>query len=172
MENDNTRLIPLTQGKFAKVDAEDYHRLMEFKWFFAGGYARRRIVTGTDSYGSFPMHRDILNIMPGMEVDHIDGDTLNNTRANLRACTRTQNSYNQRKRKDNKSGYKGVSWMKSMQKWRAYIWIGGTYPKGRQYHLGFFDTPEEAAEAYNVEAIKAFGQFAKLNNIKQKEEAG
>lgn len=87
-------------------------------------------------------------------VDHINGDKLDNRLANLRACSMRQNSGNSRLSSTNKSGYKGVCWHRAMKKWHAQI-------KGRG-SLGFFDTPQEAHEAYKAAAVQVFGEFARF----------
>ena len=89
------------------------------------------------------MHRIIAKAQDGMEVDHIDHDGLNNTRGNLRVCTRRQNLRNGVLRKVNSSGYKGVHKRKDRNKWQAQI----RSDSGNK-HLGYFDTPEEAYAAY------------------------
>lgn len=155
--------IPLTQGKFAIVDDEDYERLIKNgKWCIAGTYAIRGVKTlglrktRTMTY----MHRFILNAPKNMQVDHINGDRLDNRKCNLRICSPAQNSVNRGKNKNNKSGYKGVCWDSNAEKWRAYINVN--YKK---VHLGLFTCPIEAARRYNEAAIKHHGDFAQLNQI-------
>ncbi len=106
------------------------------------------------------MHRQILGLQFGdkREVDHIDGDGLNNTRANLRLCSSSQNKMNIGRRTDNKAGFKGVSWHNVMNKWRARIKING-----KEIRLGYFNTPVEAAEVYRHNASKYHGEFARLD---------
>ena len=111
--------ITLTQGKEAIVDDDDYEMLMEYKWC-----AQKRITgifyvarsTPKDSSGKqkilLLMHREITNAPKGMEVDHINGNPLDNRKENLRICTNQQNAMNRGKRSDNTSGYKGVSYKK------------------------------------------------------------
>jgi len=153
--------ILLTQGKAALVDDEDYEYLSQFKWcarkerddlFYA-----RRAVKGNVYYS---MHRLILNAPKGMEVDHINGNGLDNQRSNLRLCTKSQNQHNSHIRQDNKSGFKGVHWVNKCKRWRAKITIHGT-----QIHLGHFRIPEQAALAYNKAAIKFHGEFARINQV-------
>jgi hypothetical protein len=96
-----------------------------------------------------------------METDHIDGDKLNNTPANLRICTPSQNSANRPAPRNNTSGYKGVWYDASrpgVKKWRATI-----ERDRRQYHLGLHATSEEAARAYDAAARELFGPFARTN---------
>jgi hypothetical protein len=92
-----------------------------------------------------------------MEIDHINGDGLDNRRENLRICNHQQNSGNQGPR-GGSSRFKGVCWHKNHRIWAAFIGIDF-----KQKHLGHFHTEEEAARAYDVAALEHFGEFAKLN---------
>lgn len=93
-------------------------------------------------------------------LDHKDRNGLNNSIENLREATASQNAANSIKRKNNTSGWKGVSWDKDRKKWRAIIGINGG-----QKHLGLFQDPKEAAKAYNQAALNHFGRFARTNEI-------
>jgi len=101
-----------------------------------------------------------MNAVPGLEVDHINGNTLDCRRLNLRLCTHKQNLANQKKQSGRSSQFKGVSFSKSRGKWEAYI-----KTDGKKKHLGRFDTEEAAAYAYDLEAFRLFGWFAKLNGV-------
>jgi hypothetical protein len=91
-------------------------------------------------------------------VDHINGDTLDNTRKNLRPATKSQNAMNSVKRSAASSKFKGVSWHKQHKKWVTRITLGG-----RCHHVGLFHLEEDAARAYDCAASKMFGEFARLN---------
>lgn len=104
------------------------------------------------------MHRVILNAPKGSEVDHINGDGLDNRRANLRFVTRSQNCRNQRRTKAGKIPLKGVSWNESLGKWTAQIAIAG-----RKKHIGVFKDPVAAGLAYDAFAIEHYGSYAGLN---------
>lgn len=103
------------------------------------------------------MHREIMGLSIGdqREVDHINGNRLDNRRCNLRLATHEQNMHNARRRKDNSSGFKGVSWKVRDRKWYAAIEISG-----KRIHLGVFDTAEEAHVAYCGAADRLHGEFA------------
>lgn len=146
--------IALTRGKYALVDDCDFDELSKFKWQFNSGYASRKIWRNGKSANVY-MHRILLNFPSGIEIDHINGDKLDNRRGNLRLATRLQNIGNNGIRRDNTSGVRGVSWMSSLNKWRAYI-----AKNGKQIHLGIFERKEEAKRAYNLAALQYFGEFA------------
>jgi hypothetical protein len=159
---DHIRLIGLTQSKVAIVDVADYERLSSFQWRAQfdrdtrGFYAVRGIKENGKNKAVL-MHRVILGAKPGETVDHIDRDTLDNRRANLRIVTKGQNSWNQRLlHAQNTSGFRGVCW--SGTRWLAQITVNN-----RLYHLGCFDTPEAAAKAYDRAARELHQGFTPLN---------
>jgi len=155
-KDEKIRLIPLTQGKLAIVDADDYDWLSKYKWYGAraGGkfYACRSIKQRT-----IGMHREIMGEPKGMFIDHRDGNSLNNRKSNLRICTPAQNVLN-RGCMGGSSGYKGVSSLKKLNKWKAEITF-----KGRRIHIGHFEDEIDAAKAYDKKAKELFGEFAYLN---------
>lgn len=148
-----TKSIFLTQGKIALVDDEDFEELNKYKWCFDGQYAQRRIGKTT-----LRMHKVIIETPPGKHIDHIDGNPLNNQRSNLRVCSHAENQMNRKKSDGLSSKYKGVSWHKQTEKWRATIKIN----QGLMY-LGLFEVEEDAARAYDEAAKEHFGEFAKVN---------
>jgi hypothetical protein len=102
-----------------------------------------------------------MGVAPGVEIDHQDGNGLNNQKYNLRICTTAQNGANQRTQSRKKSSrFKGVNWDKDRQKWYAHIKVNQVLK-----NLGRFSSEIEAAKAYNKAAIIAFGKFAKLNEV-------
>lgn len=156
--------IPLTKGKFALVDDEDYDQLIMLDWCCqSSNNGHYRAVTRPDSKKrAIKMHRFILNAPPGLVVDHINGNPLDNRRCNLRLATQLQNTHNRNKSTNNTSGYKGV-WKRCdgrAKKWTAEIKVAGV-----KHFLGGFFTPEEAAKAYNIAALKFHKEFAQLNVI-------
>lgn len=153
--------IPLSQGKTALVDDEDYDWLSQWKWYAVKmkgkfWYASRK-ENNPKRHAVF-MHREIMMAPKGMDIDHHDGNGLNNTRKNLRVCTRSENACNRRLPIINTTGYKGVTWNKLEQKYKARI-----VTNGKGIHLGYFSDPLQAAFAYDEAAKKYHGEFAKLN---------
>lgn len=114
-----TKEIPLTQGRVALVDDEDFDRLSKHKWHYhKTGYARRG-EGGRKNHRKIYMHREVMNAPDDMEVDHGKGGTLDNRKSNLRVCTHKENSRNRVTHKLNSSVYKGVSWNKRDKRWHA-----------------------------------------------------
>ncbi len=152
--------INLGNSLFALVDSEDYESLNTFVWHVrSDGYAVRNKTKAESSIrGLIRMHRQVLNVDNTTHVDHVNGNILDNRRSNLREANDFQNSGNQKIRKNNTSGYKGVVWDKRDEKWLAQISISG---KGK--YLGRFDTVEQAAKSYDEAARLYFGEFAALN---------
>ena len=165
----DTYLIRLTRGKSTTVDAVDAN-LADVLWTTHTAphtvYAYRMVPNVSGKQKMVYLHRAILALMlgrdllPGEEVDHIDGNGLNNTRGNLRVCSHAENMANRRKHSNNTSGLKGVHLHKS-GKWQAQIMVSGT-PK----HLGLFTSKDEAHAAYNAAAEIHFGQFANNGGTK------
>lgn len=153
-----TKQIQLSKGLVALVDDEDFEWLSEFKWCVNDENYAIRNVQKNGKWTTTRMHRDVLNAPDFMQVDHVNCNPLDNRRCNLRLATNSQNQRNRGSNKNNKSGFKGVSWRVSRQKWLAQIEIDG---KGK--HLGYFDTPEDAAQAYDKAARELHGEFAKTN---------
>jgi len=164
--------IKLTQDQWALVDDEDYDCLNEHRWCAQKHVTKKFYVVRSSPRDSnvkrkhIYMHRVITNAPKGMDVDHINGNPLDNRKDNLRVCTRQQNCMNRRQRSDNKSGYKGVRYMKKNKNminersnpWRAQIMFNQD-----QVYLGNYKTEQEAARAYDQKAIELFGEFAQLN---------
>lgn len=155
--------VPLTQGKFATIDIEDWPRVSQFKWHASrhrsgNWYARKKCVHADGRIGVYGLHQFILGLAPGTLVDHVDGEGLNNTRQNLRPATPGQNRTNTGAQRNNKVGYKGVTKRGRYDRWQASIGC-----QGKRYFLGRFTTPEAAARAYDAKARELFGPFAHCN---------
>lgn len=151
--------IPLTQGKFAMVDAKNFDWLNQWKWQThksGNTYYAVRCIGKQPNRHKLLMHREILNIPKGMNTDHINHKGFDNRRCNIRACTQKQNCQNRQLRRGESSKYKGVSWHKKVKKWRAYI----SCP---QIHLGLFNNEIMAAKRYDEKAKELFGEFAYTN---------
>jgi hypothetical protein len=153
------------KDKFALVDDEDFDELNKYKWrCTSDGYVKRsttiKTINGERKDITIYMARFIANTPLGLEADHEDTNTLNNQKYNLRNCTRSENEHNKNKAKTNTSGYKGVSYDKSRNKWVASIMVAG-----KTIFIGRFDNDIEAAIEYNKSAIEHHGKFAKLNEV-------
>jgi hypothetical protein len=156
-DSDGAKLIPLMQGKFAIVDAEDYDWLAQYKW---SCQKSKNNFYATRAKGSarISMHREIMKAPEGVQVDHIDRGGLKNRRSNLRLCTHAENVHNSRPMRNATSKYKGVCWHKRKKKWCVSI-----SKSGKRTYLGNFDDEVEATRAYDQKAEELFGEFAYLN---------
>ena len=156
------KTIPLTRGFFATVDDKDYWGLAIHRWQSTIGNRGKVLPTRTTNVDSkrttVYMSREIMGADVGKYVDHINGDTLDNRRINLRLCTNAENLSNRGKPRNNTSGYKGVVYDKRRNKWYAYI---GCESKG--FRSKDFDSRKDAAQAYDKLALEKHGDFAKLN---------
>lgn len=161
--------IPLARGLVTWVDDDDAPAVLSHKWSVrqnrrGGKWYAYRLVRVDGRRRTVYLHRVLTGAGPGEEVDHEDGDSLNNRRGNLRLCTRSQNASNRgpTRAAGRTSRFKGVSrYSKSQDRpWRAKIGFGRAYR-----WLGNYATEEEAARAYNAAALKYHGEFAKLNEV-------
>jgi hypothetical protein len=156
------REIYLTNGMVVYVDNDDFEDLNRFAWrcqltknenrFYAVRTAKTNSKKETEL-----MHRRIAGIA-GLDIDHIDGNGLNNQRSNLRPCTRSQNLANRGTTSANKTGYKGVRKRSTHKSFEAVITFNN-----RSIHLGSFDNAIDAARAYDKKAVEVHGEFAKTN---------
>ncbi len=154
---EGAKLIPLSQGKFAIVDAGDYEELNQYKWYADKSghtyYAVRR-----KGRKLISIHRQVMKAPRGLVCDHIDHDGLDNRKKNLRLCTQGENIRNMRARKGGTSIYIGVSFDKRIQMFSAKICVN--YKK---IWIGNFKCEIEAARARDRKAIEVHGEFASLN---------
>lgn len=154
------KTIALTQGAVALVDDSCWEDLSRWRWCVSKSQdGKRHYAVRRASSGIVWMHRQIVGAPENLDVDHRDGNGLNNQRGNLRAATRRQNSQNMvRSRAGKTSRFKGVSLSSGTTRWRATIKVDG-----RRIHLGYFIDEGEAARAYDAAALKHFGEFAAPN---------
>lgn len=150
-------LIPLASGQTAKVSDKDAPRVRRHRWYFVpgrrgSGYAAAEGPGGCRLY----LHRLVAKAPKGMQVDHRNRDGLDCRRSNLRLATQRQNNGNLPLRLDSTSGFKGVVYAAYTKRWRVRV---------ASKHVGYFNTREEAARAYNKAAKAAFGRFARLNEV-------
>lgn len=158
----NVAYVPLTKGFQAIIDAADAPLIAAFTWSTKLGrhtvYSRRNDQSGGKQVNVL-LHRFLLGAPEGAQVDHINGDGLDNRRANLRLASHAENLRNRRLNANSASGLKGVYWHKSSGRWAAQI-----QANGQRKRLGFFDTPEAAHAAYCAAAQIHHGEFARTGD--------
>jgi len=148
--------VPLGNGQFAIVDDEDFDLVNQYVWQChkgGGKYGERHQYAVT----RLRMHRLVMNCPKGMVVDHINGDTLDNRKSNLRICTNAENQQNTNSR-GGTSKFKGVSFSTKKKRWKGcFMW------QGKVYYVGSFDNEEEAARAVDRKRREVCGGFSKAN---------
>lgn len=161
-----TKEIPLTKGKVALVDDEDFARVNQFKWhaicpknraWYAAHSSRDE--SNWKKRHIIYLHRFLMNPAKGQVIDHINGNGLDCRRSNMRICSIQENNRNSRPRRT--SQLKGLFFDKRTKTWRARIKDNGT-----SIFIGTFVTEKDAALAYNAKAKELFGEFARLNEVK------
>jgi|LSQX01.2.fsa_nt_gb hypothetical protein len=161
--------IPLSQGYVALVDDEDFGLIMSHnKWFankhHGNVYAKCNITRPDGRRTTLKMHRLIMDARQGEVVDHINGNGLDNRKCNLRITNERENAANRKPHKGTSSRYKGVSYHKQHNKWQSNICVNY-----KCLYLGIFEKEVDAAIAYDIAAVKHFGEFARLNFPQVKE---
>jgi hypothetical protein len=165
--------IQLVGGLEALVDDEDYELVSQYTWTPTRSkaqyswYAEASVIAperGKHANGDtrrrrIKMHTLILQTASDLVPDHVNGNGLDNRRSNLRPATGSQNMFNTRRRSDNRSGFKGVSWARRDKRWRAFISVAG-----KAVCLGDFKSKVAAAIEYNIHAVRVAGEFARLND--------
>lgn len=168
---DNVAIMDLYNIKNEKIaetkfDAKFVEDIKKFKWHLLddANYVQAKFFDQNGILQSMLLHQYIMYLSDCFEedkiIDHSNGIILDNTFANLRNCSHNQNCMNQQKQKNRSSNYKGVSWDNNSGKWKSHICVNH-----KHIHLGMFDDEMDGAKAYNVAAIKYFGEFAKLNKV-------
>ena len=139
------------------IDVEDFEKCKGHKWGLSKGYVRNRFIGSLAGF--------LLNVKTTYKivVDHKNGNSLDNKKSNLQVISNQQNKMKQKPQRNNTSGHRGVTWDRNCGKW--YSQIGHN---GKANYIGSFLTKAEAAFAYNEKAKELFGEFAILNNIRQR----
>lgn len=153
--------IPLSKGQVAIIDDCDAELVLRHKWRAKcnkGKWVVHTNIRVGDKQRTVALHRLILNAPDGIMVDHRNHNPLDNRRCNLRLATGSQNNFNSRPRRDNTTGYKGVTYESDRRKYRATIQCERVH-----HSLGRFNTAEEAARAYDDAAKRLHGEYACLN---------
>lgn len=152
--------VPLTQGAFTKIDVRDAPTVMQKCWYlYREPRTGRKYAVREELGKTVRLHRWLLNADHSDDVDHANGDGLDNRRENLRRATSAQNARNAHKRAQCTSQYKGVNWdANGRLSWRARIRVDR-----KLIHIGRFATEEEAARAYDEAARRLHGEFARVN---------
>jgi hypothetical protein len=157
--------IALSRGFSTKVSPEDLPKLSAYKWTARYNPITRSWYASAAAYidgkkTTLQMGRVILGLEPGdpRQADHENHDTLDNTRQNLRVASPAENCRNRRRRADNTSTFKGVSWCRRLAKWRVQLWVNKT-----NITIGCFNDPVAAAQAYDAAARHHFGEYAHCN---------
>jgi hypothetical protein len=145
------------------VDDDVYDFINSYTWALRVNFRnpQLRYAQVTFNGENIAMHHLVLAATEGFDVDHVNGNGLDNRKENLRLATRSQNVMNSRKSRRNcSSKFKGVSWVQHMNQWKAEITLNG-----KRKYLGCHDEEISAARAYNRAAIRYFGEFARLNEF-------
>lgn len=157
--------LELSKGYYCLIDEGDLERVSAYNWFVI--VSRNHVYASTNMWANgkrrtVKLHRWLMGCTweDTKLVDHIDGDTLNNTKSNLRIVSKQQNNTNSKVRKDSRSGFKGVFVTRREDRWEARIRING-----RQVYLGTFDSPQLAALCYDENATHLWGEHAKTNKM-------
>lgn len=159
--------INLTNGGIALVDDEDFVKLSSYKWHRHDErtlqYARVALY-GSGKQQILLMHRVVMNAPAGVDVDHRDGNGLNNQKNNLRLCTDQQNSMNLKLFRTSTSGHKGVSWSKQSKKWESYIWF-----RRKKIRLGEYKEKADAITARENAEKELYGNWSRRMNVNTQE---
>lgn len=152
------KLIPLSRGLSTVVDEDVYEWASKTKWHACQAMGKNVYAVGFADGKKVKLHRLIAAARAGEEVDHINGDSLDNRKDNLRCCSHAENMRNQKARAKKVPARKGVYYVPTQKTnpWRAVAWDGV-----RTIHLGYFPTEEQAYETYRKKAKEIYGEFFK-----------
>lgn len=151
------KTIPLTQGKVAIVDDEDYEELSQYRWYYNRGYAVRQVRVSDSKWRMATMGRLLLKIPKGMMTSYRSLDKLDNRRSNLRVASYSECACNRRPNTHSKTGLKGVRFHRRAGKWEAQIGVAGKIKS-----LGLHTTPKLAHAAYCEASAKYHGEFGRV----------
>lgn len=151
--------IILKNKKTVLVNNRDYKKLIKHKWKYCFTQGKEYVYTYSEGK-RISMHRYLLNPNADQEVDHVNGNGLDNRKKNLRRCSHSQNMMNRKINKNNKSGYKGVCYRARINLYYAYISVNS-----KTINLGHYKKIKDAALAYNTAAQKFYGKFASINTL-------
>lgn len=152
--------IILTRGEKSTVDYKEYKNISSFKWCCTLHGGKKYATRNSKGNRTIYLHRQIMDFPVGLVVDHINGDTLDNRRTNLRICTQKENIRNSKMFNTNTSGYRGVTFRKDRGKWASQIMIND-----KHISLGMYLDKKKAAKAYNTKSKELFGEFSFQNKV-------
>ena len=152
---DNNYMIGYTANGVAFLfDIGDYEVVKRYRWHLS----KRGYITTKIHRRNVPLHQLLIESEKGFDIDHISRNKLDNRRSNFRVCTHQQNSFNQKIRNTNTTGFMGVSLMKRTGMYEAYI-----HHNRKKHYLGLYSTALEAAKTRDNAAMRLFGEYANLN---------
>jgi len=163
----NVVYIEINSPKYGRlevlIDKEDLELVKQYSTWHVHKASNRSYYINTNTkvngkYNKLGMHNLIAGTPKGMHTDHIDGNTLNNCKENLRIVTCSQNFQNKKGDRGTASRFKGVSWRKSSKKWSVRIKVGD-----KNLYIGTYENEITAARMYDKAALKHYGKYARLN---------
>lgn len=156
-----SKRIKLTKGMFAIIDDEDFEIVSKMRWH-AKKCGNHHYAAASPTYRgpSIYLHRLVMKAPKNLLVDHVNSNTLDDRKSNLRLCAKHQNLANRGLQKNNTVGFKGVCFHGKSKTWNARVKF-----RGKSISVGYHKTPEEAARHYNLKVKELFGEFAFFNKV-------